>query len=86
MPETCSAEPGVMKFKPRSAALIGAPTLALRGRVRHRRRDLTENRADAVCYPRHDRTRGHGNESGHQSILDKILPTVVSKDTQIPEE
>jgi len=49
----------------------------LRGRNRHHRSDLREDRADAGRDTRHNRARGHGYEAGHQSVFNEILTTSV---------
>ena len=45
----------------------------LGGSVRHNRRDLGKDRADAGRNARHDGAGGDGHETSHQGILDEVL-------------
>ena len=47
--------------------------LTLRSRSHHHRRDLRKNHTDAVRHAGHNCARGHGDETSHQSIFDKVL-------------
>src|SRR5438552_1242874 len=51
---------------------------------RHHRGDLREDRADAGCNARHNRTGGHGHETRHQSVLDEVLTARVLPNSQLP--
>jgi hypothetical protein len=74
---------------PVSAPLPNRQTLnlaTLRGGVRHHRRDLREDRADARSNTRHDRTGSHGHKTRHQSVLDEVLAARVLPNSQLPNQ
>jgi hypothetical protein len=62
-----------------SGHIISSPaSFVLAGSRRyHNGIDLAENDVDATGNTWHDRACGHGNEAGHESVLDEILSTSI---------
>src|SRR5271170_4142879 len=58
----------------------------LSGRVRHNRRNLRKDRADAGRNARHNRAGGDGHETRHQSIFDEVLTARVLPNLQLQNE
>jgi hypothetical protein len=59
------------------------PRSLVGGSLNHDRVHFTENDIDAARYSGHDKARRHRDETRHDRILDKILATLVSPDSQI---
>jgi hypothetical protein len=71
------------KCEPESVSLPECDVVdVLAGRVVHHTGNFAEDPADAAGHTRHDCTSRYRNEACHQSVLNQILPPIVSPDVQ----